>query len=343
VKMPVAAITSVAQLEEACEEFRDVAKRLRAEVGKALIGQREVIEEVFTALFANGHVLLEGVPGLGKTLLVRTLGQALGLSFSRIQFTPDLMPADIVGTQIVVDGGASGARTLAFRPGPIFAQILLADEVNRASPKSQSALLEAMQERTVTVGGETRALERPFLVLATQNPIEQEGTFPLPEAQLDRFLLKVVVPYASRDDLAEIVNRTTAPTANQPKVQQVITGEEIALAQQLARAVLMAPHVQDYAVRIVLATHPGDHASDAVNRLVLVGSSPRGAQGLVAAAKVRALLNGRSAASTQDVTAVARSVLRHRIARSFEAEAAGETTDSILEQILAETPPEAQP
>ncbi len=339
----VESIKSVEELREACADFRGVATKLRDEVAKAIVGQRAVVDEVFTALFANGHVLLEGVPGLGKTLLVRTLGQALGLKFSRIQFTPDLMPADIIGTQIVVDDAASRHRCFQFRPGPIFAQILLADEVNRASPKTQSALLEAMQEFSVTVGGETRHLERPFLVLATQNPIEQEGTYPLPEAQLDRFLLKVIVPYASREDVGTIVERTTGTSQAAETISQVITPEEIVFAQGLARAVLIAPHVQDYAVRLVLATHPGPDASEFINRMVVVGASPRGGQGLVKAAKVRALMGGRSAASTQDLAAVAPSVLRHRIARSFEADASGVNVDGIIEEIVRTTPRELQP
>ncbi len=339
----VSTITTVEELREACAEFRVVVERLRAEVGKALVGQDQVVDEVFTALFANGHVLLEGVPGLGKTLLVKTLGKALGLKFSRIQFTPDLMPADIIGTQVVVDDESSQHRAFQFRPGPIFAQILLADEINRASPKTQSALLEAMQECSVTVGGETRRLEKPFLVLATQNPIEQEGTYPLPEAQLDRFLLKVLVPYASRDDVGTIVERTTGSRQMEAEVGQVITSEEILFAQQLARAVLIAPHVQDYAVRLVLGTHPGAEASEFVNHMVVVGSSPRGAQALVNAAKVRALMGGRAAASTQDIAVVAKSVLRHRVARSFEAEAAGLTADAIVDEIIRATSAEAQP
>ncbi|MSR29711.1 MAG: MoxR family ATPase [Phycisphaerales bacterium] len=336
-------MSSIEELRAACAEFKEVVHRLRTEVNKAIVGQQQVVDEVFTALFANGHVLLEGVPGLGKTLLVRTLGQALGLKFSRIQFTPDLMPADIVGTQIVVDDESSGHRVFQFRPGPIFTQILLADEVNRASPKSQSALLEAMQESSVTVGGETRRLERPFLVLATQNPIEHDGTYPLPEAQLDRFLLKVAVPYASRDEIGAIVSRTTGVATAQSEVVRAIAPDEIIAAQQLARRVLIAPHVQDYAVRLVLATHPTAQALEWVRRMVVVGASPRGAQGLVGAAKVRALMGGRCAASTQDIAAVAPSVLRHRIARSFEAEAAGVTADAVIAEIIRATPKEAQP
>jgi MoxR-like ATPase len=336
-------LDSVASVREACENFRVVADRLRQEIGRVLVGQREVVDQVLIALFADGHVLLEGVPGLGKTLLVRTLGQALGLKFSRIQFTPDLMPADILGTQIVVEDQATGQRNFQFRQGPIFAQILLADEINRASPKSQSALLEAMQERCVTVGGETRKLQRPFLVLATQNPIEQEGTYPLPEAQLDRFLLKVIINYAQRDDLAKIVERTTGNIAAEAQTKTVLTAEEIAYTQRLVRFVLVAPHVQDYAVRLVLATHPGGTWGVAdLERMILVGSSPRGAQSLIMAAKVRALLAGRCAVSTQDIAALATAALRHRIARTFEAEAAGLTCDGIIAEIVRLIPAEAQ-
>ncbi|MSR43874.1 MAG: AAA family ATPase [Phycisphaerales bacterium] len=341
-------LQSVAEVRAACADFRSVADRLRTEIGRVLVGQDEVVNQVLIALFANGHVLLEGVPGLGKTLLVRTLGRALGLSFSRIQFTPDLMPADILGTQIVVESQSGGGREMQFRPGPIFAQILLADEVNRASPKSQSALLEAMQERSVTIGGETRTLERPFLVLATQNPIEQEGTYPLPEAQLDRFLFKVIVPYVERTDLAKIVERTTGRVQHEEQVTPVLSAAQIEGAQQLARLVLAAPHVQDYAVRIVLASHPTGGGRERwglaeLDRMIVAGSSPRGAQSLLMAAKVRALLAGRCAVSTQDIAALAPASLRHRIARSFEAEAVGMTCDAIIQEIVRLVPAELQP
>ncbi len=336
-------LETVESVRKACADFRLVADRLRQEIGRVLVGQAEVVGQVLIALFADGHVLLEGVPGLGKTLLVRTLGQALGLKFSRIQFTPDLMPADILGTQIVVDDPLTGQRDFKFRQGPIFAQILLADEINRASPKSQSALLEAMQERSVTVGGETRRLERPFLVLATQNPIEQEGTYPLPEAQLDRFLLKIIINYAQRDDLAKIIDRTTGSIAADAQTKAVLTAAEIAEAQKLVRVVLVAPHVQDYAVRLVLATHPGgEWGVPELERMIVVGSSPRGAQSLILAAKVRAILAGRCAVSTQDIAALACAALRHRIVRSFEAEAAGLTCDGIISEIVRLVPAEAQ-
>ncbi|MSR18195.1 MAG: AAA family ATPase [Phycisphaerales bacterium] len=334
-------LDSVESVRAACQEFRGSFAALRSEVAKSMVGQKEVVELTLIALVADGHVLLEGVPGLGKTLLVRSIAQSLGLSFSRIQFTPDLMPADITGTTVIAENEGHGGRRMVFRRGPVFAQILLADEINRATPKSQSALLEAMQERTVTVGGETMALDRPFLVLATQNPIEQEGTYALPEAQLDRFLLKVAVGDVDRGELTEILNRTTGPREQTP--QCVLSTDQIAKAQQLARRIIIAPHVQDYAVRLVLATHPqGEFAPEGVSRLISAGSSPRGAQALVAAAKVRALLDGRHAVSTVDVASLVPAALRHRVVRSFEAEAEGITVDALLSRILEMTPKESQ-
>ena len=328
----------------ACLEFRGTAQRLREEIGRVLVGQEQTVTSVLVALFANWHVLLEGVPGLGKTLLVRTLGQALGLRFSRVQFTPDLMPADIIGTQIVLEDQRTRQREFSFRPGPLFTQILLADEINRASPKSQSALLEAMQERSITVGGTTHKLEQPFLVLATQNPIEQEGTYPLPEAQLDRFLIKVIVPSAEQDALNEIVARTTGVLQTTNAVKPVLSAAHIAWAQALARLVVVAPHVQDYAVRLTLATQPGGAFSPAeCEHLIAVGASPRGAQAILSCAKVMALLGGRAAVSTQDIAAVAMPALRHRVVRSFEAEAGGTTTDSIVQQLIDATPAQLQP
>ena len=331
------AIDDISSVQRRCAAFRDIFKALRAEIGAVVVGQEQVVEETLLALFADGHVLLEGVPGLGKTLLVRTLGEALALSFGRIQFTPDLMPADITGTTVVVDDPATGRRGFDFRPGPIFHQLLLADEVNRATPKSQAALLEAMQERSVTVSGRTRRLEQPFLVLATQNPIEQEGTFTLPEAQLDRFLLKIVVPYSSRQDLHEILRRTTARAESHAR--PVLDGSRIIAAQRLARRLIVAPHVQDYLIRLVLATHPGSEAMPkGVRGWIAVGVSPRGAQAMVSAAKVKALIDGRFAISFDDVDAVALPALRHRILRSFEAEADGVTTDDVVRRLLAEVP-----
>jgi MoxR-like ATPase len=331
------AFADVESVRRACEGLRHAFARLRAMVGRVIVGQDEVVVQTLIALFCDGHVLLEGVPGLGKTLLVRTLSGALSLPFSRIQFTPDLMPADITGTSVVVEDQASRRRSFAFRPGPIFSQILLADEINRATPKSQSALLEAMQERSVTVAGETRRLARPFLVLATQNPIEQEGTYPLPEAQLDRFFFKIVVPFVKRDEMNQVLARTTGEAA--ARVRPVMDGPYIVKAQQLARRTVVAPHVQDFIVRLVLATHPGSGWGAAeVDRYIRVGVSPRGAQALIAAAKVRALLAGRYAVSFRDVDEVARPALRHRILRSFEAEADGVTTDDIVGRLLRGVP-----
>ena len=335
-------IESVEQVREACAAFRDVADSLRTSIARTVIGQQDAVEQVLMALLANGHVLLEGVPGLGKTLLVKALGSSLGLGFARIQCTPDLMPADVLGTHIVVEDEGGGGRSMRFRPGPIFAQILLVDEINRATPKSQSALLEAMQERRVTVGGETRDLPAPFLVMATQNPIEQEGTYPLPEAQLDRFLLKVTVPYVSREELLEILGRTTGGAV--PDLPPVLGAAGVAAAQRLARMVLVAPHVQDYAIRLVLATHPGGSGCPAdLAPLISIGASPRAAQALLSCAKVRALFAGRAAVGTADIAALAHAALRHRVMRSFEAEAGGITVDAIIDRVLAHVPREWQP
>ena len=324
----------------ACAAFRDAFSSLRSEIGRVLVGQDDVVEEVLLALFANGHVLLEGVPGLGKTLLIQTLSETLALDFKRIQFTPDLMPADITGTSIVVENPATGHRDIAFREGPIFSQLVLADEINRASPKSQAALLEAMQERSVTAGGTTHALQRPFFVMATQNPIEQEGTYPLPEAQLDRFILKVQVPYARRDEMNEILRRTTA--GKQPKVRTVLDGESILAAQSLARKIVLAPLVKDYIVRLVLATQPGSgYEPIDLTRLIAIGGSPRAAQALVMTAKVLAMIDGRYHASVEDVIRVAPAVLRHRLVRTFEAETDGHSVDDIVGQLLDALPVDA--
>jgi MoxR-like ATPase len=320
-----------------CAAFRDRVARLRASLGEVLVGQSRVVAEVLVALFADGHVLLEGPPGLGKTLLVRTLADAMRLDFGRVQFTPDLMPADITGTSVITDDGEGGRRRIEFRPGPIFTQLLLADEINRAAPRTQSALLEAMAERSVSAGGETRSLERPFLVLATQNPIEQEGTFPLPEAQLDRFLLKVHVPNPTREELDEILDRTT--TGRHVEATPVFDAASIRAGQALARRVLLSPGIADYAARLVLSTQPGGpHATSEIDRLVAVGSSPRGLIALVSAAKVAALLDGRYAVSGDDLRALALPALRHRIVRSFEAESGRRDADSIVRAVVAATP-----
>ncbi|MCH2161052.1 MAG: MoxR family ATPase [Phycisphaerales bacterium] len=330
-------LDDTASVAAACGRFRDAFAALRDRVGLRIVGQEDVVDLSLVALFAGGHVLLEGVPGLGKTLLVRSISDALGLHFSRIQFTPDLMPADVTGTTIVVEDAGGGERTFRFRRGPIFANIVLADEINRATPKSQSAMLEAMQERSVSVGGETFDLDEPFLVLATQNPIEQEGTYPLPEAQLDRFLLKITVPYAVREELAEILKRTTKN--REATVEPVLDREDVLAARHLARKVVIAPIVQDYAIRLVLATHPGGEFSwDDLAHYIRVGASPRAAQAIVASAKVLALMDGRYAASFQDIRAVALPALRHRIIRSFEAEADQVDADQLVEWLLERVP-----
>ncbi len=325
------------RVEKATREFCHKFQRLREEIGKAIVGQQEIVDGVLVCLFTGGHALLEGVPGLGKTYLIRTLAQALSLNFNRIQFTPDLMPADIIGTTIITDDPATGRREFRFQKGPLFAQMVLADEINRATPKTQSALLEAMQEHTVTVGGEKHALQEPFFVMATQNPIEQEGTYPLPEAQLDRFFFKLIVNYSSREELKTILDRTT--TGYDAKIEPVMTQDEIIGAQRLVRRVVIAPHVQDYAVRMTLATHPGgEFATEMTNKYVRWGSSPRGAQAITLAAKVQALLEGRFNVSFEDVKKAALPVLRHRVLLNFEGEAEKISTDDVIEDILKQTP-----
>jgi MoxR-like ATPase len=332
--------TDHATMEVRAHEFRDAYNRVKAEIAKVIVGHDEIVHGVLTCLFVGGHALLEGVPGLGKTLLVRTLAEALALDFNRIQFTPDLMPADIIGTNVVMET-PDGRRVFEFQRGPIFAQIILADEINRATPKTQSALLEAMQEHSVTIGGVVHALKEPFFVMATQNPIEQEGTYPLPEAQLDRFLFKLVVGYSSRDELTEILNRTTR--GERPRAERVIDGETLIRLQSLVREVIIAPHVQDYAIRLALATHPnGPFAVDVTNQYIRWGSSPRGVQTLVLAAKVRALLDGRYNVSFEDLRRVYLPSLRHRILLNFEAQAEGVDPDEVLLKVLDATPEKAE-
>jgi MoxR-like ATPase len=321
-------------------EFREVFQKLREEIGKVMVGHREIVDGVLTCIFAGGNCLLEGAPGLGKTLLVRTLSQCLDLRFSRIQFTPDLMPADIIGTNIVTESD-DGRREMRFQPGPIFSQIVLADEVNRATPKTQSALLEAMQEHSVTVGRTIHKLDAPFFVLATQNPIEQEGTYPLPEAQLDRFFFKLNVGYSGREDLTEVLRRTTENAHNE--AAKIIDGPALLKYRAFVRQALIAPPVLDYAVRLTLATVPqGEFAPEATNKFIRFGSSPRGAQALVLAAKIRGLLDGRYHASFEDVQAVALPALRHRIILNFEAEAENISTDKVIQDILAALPKQAE-
>jgi MoxR-like ATPase len=323
-------------LPERAARFRQRFAALEAEVGKVIVGQPEVVRGVLTALFVGGHVLLEGVPGLGKTLLVRTLADALQLRFNRVQFTPDLMPSDITGTNII-DETPEGRREIRFQQGPLFAQIVLADEINRATPKTQSALLEAMQEHSVTVAGTVHVLEEPFFVLATQNPIEQEGTYPLPEAQLDRFLFKLLVPFVTREELNEVLDRTTR--GEFPRAEKVMEAAEIRTWQALVREVITAPPVQDYAIRLLLATHPGNEFAVAeVGRFVRAGASPRGAQAVLLGAKVRALLAGRYNVSFEDVRAVFPSAMRHRILLNFEAQAENVAADTLVNAVIAGVP-----
>ncbi len=326
--------------EERIGLFRDAYGRLREEIGKVIVGQEFIVDGTLTALLAGGHVLLEGVPGLGKTLLVRTLGQVLDLSFNRVQFTPDLMPADILGTNLVMEA-PSGRREFQFQKGPIFAHLVLADEINRATPKTQSALLEAMQEHSVTAGGEIRRLEEPFFVMATQNPIDQEGTYPLPEAQLDRFFFKLLVGYPTGNELTEVLTRTTE--GRRVDVNRVLTKDELLELMALVREVPVASHVKDYAVRLVLATHPKTGTAVPIaNQYLRFGSSPRGAQTLLLAGKVRALTQGRFNVSLDDIQIGALPALRHRLIPNFEAEAEGVTTDHIINQVITDVPRESE-
>ncbi len=333
------AATAMEPSEQDISEFIDIAQKLEQELQTIVVGQERVIRELLQALFAGGHVLLEGVPGLGKTLLVRTLSEALTLKFARIQFTPDLMPADIVGTTIVseqADGSSvGGKRIFTFQPGPVFANIVLADEINRATPKTQSALLEGMQERTVSVGDRTRPLPTPFFVLATQNPLEMEGTYPLPEAQLDRFLLKIQVNFPKAEDLLRIIDTTVGTQLL--RAQPVASGEQILRLIEIARAVPVASHIKEYAVRLLLATHPDqEDVPEKVQRYVRYGASPRGLQAMITTARVRALLEGRYNASREDIQAVAYPALRHRIVLNFDGLADGITQEQLIDAIIEE-------
>ncbi|CAG0937296.1 hypothetical protein TFLX_06219 [Thermoflexales bacterium] len=313
------------------EQFTAIAQAIESEVGKLIVGQRDIVRQTLITLLAGGNALLEGVPGLGKTMLVRTLAQVLDCKFSRIQFTPDLMPADIVGTNILIED-AAGRRRFQFEPGPVFANLVLADEINRATPKTQSAMLEVMQEHSITVAKNTHRLEEPFFVLATQNPLEMEGTYPLPEAQLDRFFFKLNVAYPSVDELVTIADRTTGQTMPQPQI--VAAGATIAAMQQLARGVPIAPHVTEAAARLVRTTQPQDNAApDIVKRYVNWGSSPRGMQALILAGKISALLDGRYNVSIDDLREAALPALRHRLILNFEAQAEGITTDKIVAEL----------
>jgi len=327
-------------IEASAKAFLENYKRVREEIHKVIVGHDEIVDGTLTSLFAGGHVLLEGVPGLGKTLLVRTLSHILDLNFSRIQFTPDLMPADILGTNIVMETG-DGRKHFEFQRGPIFAHMVLADEINRATPKTQSALLEAMQEQSVTAGGKMRPLDKPFFVLATQNPIDQEGTYPLPEAQVDRFFFKLIVNYPNEPDLMEVLRRTTQ--GESATLEKILNGPAILEMQALVKQVVVATHVMNYAVRLTMASHPNSpHATDLANRFLRFGSSPRGAQTLILAAKVTALIEGRYNVSFDDIRKAARPALRHRLLVNFEGEAEGITSEKIIDEILAKTPTEAK-
>lgn len=323
-------------VQEQVAQFGQDFQQVRTEIAKVIVGHRDVIDGLLACLLCGGHALLEGVPGLGKTLLVKSVGAALHLQFSRIQFTPDLMPADIIGTRVVLQDEA-GKRYFEFQRGPVFSNIVLADEINRATPKTQSALLEAMQEHTVTVAGEEHQLSLPFLVLATQNPLEMDGTYPLPEAQLDRFFLKLQVNFPSFDDLSEIVDRTTQ--RHDPAPQPILTTEKILQAQNFVRGVPIASHVKDYAIRMVLATHPqSPEASEKVKQYVRYGSSPRGVQSLVLAGKVRALFDARFNVSFDDIRSVALPCLRHRLILNFEGEAEGIESETLIHDIIQDLP-----
>ncbi len=322
-------------IEKEVSEFRAKIETLRAEIGRVIVGQRDVIDSVILCLLADGQVLLEGVPGLGKTMLVKTLSEAIDCKFSRVQFTPDMMPSDIVGTNMIIED-ERGNKALEFQKGPVFTNILLADEINRATPKTQAALLEAMQEKSVTVGGHTYALGAPFFVMATQNPLEMEGTYPLPEAQLDRFLFKVNVPFPTKEELHEVLKRTTSTTTT--RAHAVMTKDEVLTLRALAKEVPIADHVQDYALKLVLGTHPElDKPTAMVKQYVRFGSSPRGAQAVIKAAKIHAIFEGRFNVSNDDIRFAAVPALRHRTILNFEGEAEGISTDDIIRDLIKNT------
>ncbi len=330
----------MSDIQQQASEFRAEFEKVNSEVQKVIVGAEEIIEGVMIALFAGGNVLLEGVPGLGKTMLVRTMSEVLDLPFARIQFTPDLMPADIIGTNIVQEDPETGRRSFTFVQGPLFSNLVLADEINRATPKTQSAMLEAMQEKRITAAGVTHNLAKPFFVLATQNPLEMEGTYPLPEAQLDRFIFKLLVRFPGRQELNQIVARTT--TNEMPTVNKVMTQARLLEWMHFVRSIVIAPHVQDYAIRLVLGTHPeSEFATDMVKRYVRFGSSPRGAQGLILAGKIKALRAERYNVAFADLASVALATLRHRLILNFEGEAEGVTTDMIVKDLLEKVPREA--
>jgi MoxR-like ATPase len=325
-------VATTASFEEGASQFIEAFRAIQREIAKVIVGQTRLVEDVLTALMSGGHVLLEGVPGIGKTLLVHTLANSMHCRFSRIQFTPDLMPSDIIGTRVVTEDEA-GRKHFVFHPGPVFTQVLLADEINRATPKTQSALLEAMQEKSVTVAGETRHLEPPFFVIATQNPLEMEGTYPLPEAQLDRFFFKLQVHSPSLDELIEVARRTT--TRSMPTAEVAVTDKEIAVLQGIVRDVPIAAHVERFAACVLLATHPqGGHGTDLVKQYVKYGASPRGLQAMILGAKVRALLDGRYNVAEDDIRDVAVPAMRHRILLNFEGEAEEVATDEIIADVI---------
>jgi len=329
--------------EEAVREVREAHDRLREEIRKAIVGQDEVVEEVLTAMFCRGHALIVGVPGLAKTLLVSTIARTLSLGFSRIQFTPDLMPSDITGTEVIEEDKSSGARELRFVKGPVFANVILADEINRTPPKTQAALLEAMQERQVTAGGVRHTLPEPFFVLATQNPIEQEGTYPLPEAQLDRFMFMITIEYPAESEELEILRRTTSQ--EEANLQAVLTGQDVKRVQDLVRQTPVADHVAQYALRLVRATRVREHSEENPKPQVVTdylswGAGPRASQFLVLGAKAHAILRGEFHVSPEDIRAVAKPAMRHRIITNFSAEADGITTDDVIDRLLEEIPVE---